>query len=52
MANPTSTKPTSTAAQVVPQVQVAAGAVAQSPTQQFQQQMMNKPTMSGKTIAI
>jgi PKD domain len=48
---------TSTTAQTVvttnpPQAQVAAGAVAQTPTQQFQQQMMNKPTMSGKTIAI
>lgn len=32
--------------------QVWAGATIQSPTQQLQQQMMNKPTMSGKAIAI
>jgi len=32
--------------------QVAGGVAMQSPTQQLQQQMMNKPTMSTKTLAI
>ncbi len=49
MATPT---PTTSTTQAIPQALVTAGAVAQNPTQQFQQQMMNKPTMSGKTIAI
>ncbi len=52
MANPTSTTPVASTAQTNLQEQVPAGAAIQNPTQQFQQQMMNKPTMSGKTIAI
>lgn len=51
--------PRSAASQTTPQnmaspssAQVWAGAVAQSPTQQLQQQMMNKPTMSTRALVI
>ena len=50
MANPIQT-PSVVSTPVKAQTQVT-GAAVQSPTQQFQQQMMNRPTMSGKTIAI
>jgi hypothetical protein len=48
MANQT---PNSSPSSTTSKVQVPPSSVA-NPTQQFQQQMMNKPTMSGQTIAI